>query len=296
MKKATIQPQPKPATQSAKATPAIVATTTKEQGSDKPDTPLGEGHIQNAFDIANAEMSEKVKDKVLTVSAVKQRLAEAKDAFNQGADHVKEGNAIAGEAGVKLYQAMTSGVIDTEETNAILRDVFGAKETSNGQPGKTPAGQGEVIRKRIVRAVAADEFVTNGGATSGFFKDLPPEAADEVQAVLDKLDADGSIWTAYDDLNKIKAKHRDKVNMAFDPAKIAAINESLGKPEAVLMLFNSTALFDEYRTLSKLLKVLGEGVTAMRLEEMNEQANDTGDGDIGADSEQAESEQLEAAE
>lgn len=278
----------------AATTPAVTPETTKPT----PTSSNQDGESQpvaNAFDIANAQMSEKVKDKVLTVSAVKQRLAEAKDAFNQGAEHVKEGNAIAGEAGVKLYQAMTSGIVDAEETNAILRDVFGAKETSNGQPGKTPAGQGEVIRKRIVRAVAADEFIANGGASSGFFKDLPAEAADEVQAVLDTLDADGSIWTAYDALNKIKAKHRDRAAMAFDPAKIATINESLGKPEAVLMLFNSTALFDEYRTLSKLLKVLGEGVTAMRLEEANE-ANDTGDGDIGSDEEQAESEQLQAAE
>lgn len=266
MVKATPQPQPEQPkeTTSKDVTPQPTEATTAELS----------GQSRNAFDIANAIMTQNAKDKVATISAVKQRLAEARDAFAAGEDRTKEGNAIADKAGIRLYQVRAAGLVSAEEVNAILRDVFGAKKKPDGGESKTPDGQGEAIRKRIVRMVQASEFV-NGETPTGFFATMPTEAAAEIEAVIASVDSDDlSMWSAYDSFADIKRKHTDKVAMAFDPAKIAQINEALGKPDAVERLAASVALFDEYKTLSKLLRVLGEGVQAIRDAEAAEMAED----------------------
>lgn len=221
----------------------------------------------NAFEVADAKISDTAREKALLVANAKQRLAEAKDLFAAGDEKAKEGSAIADKASVALYQGRAAGTVSAEEVSAVLRDIFGAKKKNDGSDSKTPDGQGEMLRKRIVRMTQAHEFVVldDVSAASGFFAGVPDDAVGEIEAVIASVDAgDLSIYSAYDQFAEIKREHTERVNFAFDPKKIAALNEALGKPEAIEKLAASTALFDEYVTLSKMLRVLGEGVTAIR--------------------------------
>lgn len=217
-------------------------------------------------------ISQMAAEKHAIMGDVRQKLAEAADAYKQGLDVNGEAQAIADNAAGRLYKGRTAGVISADELSAILGDVFGYKLKTDGKPGKTPDGQGEAIRKRIVRAVQAFEHV-NGRDGGAFFADLPKDASDEdgqtIQDVLDRIsEGETSLFTAYDRFAAIKkASQEARIPMAFDPKKIAAITESLSNvTTAAQHLIDNPALADAYAAM---LAVFGtvDGVAADMLAE-----------------------------
>lgn len=210
--------------------------------------------------------SQKIADKLSIVGTVKQRLAEAYDLFKAGDAKADEANEIAAEAGRRLYQARTSGVVTSNELSAMLGDVWGFKPKSDGTPGKTPNGQGEAIRKRVVRAVQASDYVENGEETA-FFKGLDEN---EVSAILDAVEAgEMSIYSAYDQFAALKRENTTRTETAFDPKKIAAIFEKLseggGVPAAQMFLANP-ALLAAYAALMDGIQTVDELAARMAAE------------------------------
>lgn len=215
----------------------------------------------------------KMKDgeaKAQTVSAVKQRLAEAADAFKAGDSRATEATQIADKAGVILYQGLVSDW-SMDEVNSIIGDAFGfqkkgdaKKRVNAGDPeaSKTPYGKGNFLRMRVVRMAQAVEHVTGSGDGTGqFFASLPKEADKEVAAIVEQVESgEISLYSAHDKFAALKGKYREPIALAFDPKKIAQINESLGSSKAVGIIGDSDDLLDEY---AELLETLGTLNTAL---------------------------------
>lgn len=213
------------------------------------------GGKKNIFAQAAIEMTQQVSDKLTVMGSVRQQLAEASDLYNAGDDKAKEATEIADKAAVSLYQARTANTVSAEEVSAILGDIFGYKPKSDGSPGKTPAGQGEAIRKRVVRAVSADEFCQTGDG-GRFFEGLPD---DEIKSVLEAVSQGSmSIWTAYERFAEIKRDHATKTVFAFDPKRIAGLVESLSEDGAADILRASPSLVAAYGALIDILNIVGE--------------------------------------
>lgn len=250
---------------------AAKATTTLEAGK-----PEGEAKPVNAFAARLAERADKGDEKVKVVTEVKQRLAEAYDAFNSGDDRLTEANQIADKAGVKLYQAQADGSMTADEVTALIGDVFGFQKkgstatrvnAGDSEASKTPFGKGNTLRQRIVRMVNASDYIDNG-AESGFFSTVPDEAEDEIAAVIAAVDSgDMSLFRAYDRFAEIKRAHVEKVPFAFDPAKIAALSTELLKAGAIERIAKSDALRDEYATLLEVIQTVGDGIAAIDAKE-----------------------------
>jgi hypothetical protein len=257
-RQSTKQPAPKPTAKGTANDNANPAAPVGTQPGEKP-APIVPVSKLNVFERAAADISRAVLDKMAVMGTIRQQLAEANDYFRQGEGKSAEGQRVADTAAFKLYQARTTGVITSEEVSASLGDAFGfkMKDGPNGTkvPGKTPDKQGEAIRKRVVRAVAAAEYVTNGeGGT--FFQGLPE---DDIASVVAALEADQmSIWTAYEAFAEIKREHQTRTDIAFDYKKIAAITETLSKDGSANVVLNSPLLIEAYGALVKILTVIGE--------------------------------------
>lgn len=217
-------------------------------------TPLSAGQPTNIFAAMRANVSESVQHKLQEMQVIRQRLAEAADLFSEGKGREAEASEIADDAALRLYQARADGLVSNDEISGVLRDIFGAVPRKDGTPGNTPAGQGAHIRKRIVRAVNALEYVTNGDG-GRFFEGLPEG---EVEDALNRLKNGGSIWSAYEDFADIRKAHMVRTNAAFDPKRIGAIVESLSEEGAAKMIAENPALVEAYAALLDVLNVLGE--------------------------------------
>lgn len=186
--------------------------------------------------------------KVQSLQRAKQHLAEAFDLYGASDDKIGEAKECSAKGALLLYQARTSGTLSNEEVNASLGDVFGYKAKRDGTPGKTPDGQGEAIRKRIVRASQAHDYVTGKDATA-FFDGLPE---DDVRSVVDGL-LEGNIpfWQAYEMFADIRKEHLVRVEPAFDPKRIAALADALSNDIATSadMFVTNPALLAAYTAL-----------------------------------------------
>lgn len=227
----------------------------------------GKGKRANIFTQASTQVQAQVAEKVTLVSQAKQSLAHAADLYNEGNDKAKEATEIADKAAVSLYQARVKGLASGEEVSAILGDVFGFKQKKDGSPSKTPDGQGEAIRKRVVRAVQAAEHINNGDG-GRFFEGLSEDSAAEdgttLAEVVAALEAGNtSIWTAYEKFAEIKRAHMVKTNAAFDPKRIAALVESLSEEGAAKVIASAPALVAAYGALIDVLQVVGEQAAAI---------------------------------
>lgn len=212
------------------------------------------GTKANVFTNAAAEVSKAVAAKVQLLSSARQRLAEASDYYNSGDSFTREATAVADKAAALLYQGRTNGTLSAEEVSAALGDVFGFKMKADGKPGKTPDKQGEHIRKRVVRAVNAMEYVTNGDG-GRFFEGLPEN---EIAGILNGLEGGAvSIWSAYDMFADVKKAHAIKTEAAFNPAAIAKIVEALTGETAGEIVRASPALVAAYGALIEVLAVIG---------------------------------------
>jgi hypothetical protein len=211
------------------------------------------------------------KHQILNVT--KQRLAEAADLFNEGGGKEREGRAIVDKASTELYTARANGVLSADELSSLLGDTFGWKAkkgpkdapVKGGDPdaSKTPFGYGEAVRKRVVRAVQAHEYVT-GADTSRFFEGLP---TDKVSDLLQQVETGTlSLWTAYDYMGNIKSEAATRINPAFDPKAVAKLVEALREPGAAQKFLANSALQDAYLAMHDMIIELDREAAALKRE------------------------------
>lgn len=209
----------------------------------------------NLFLMQAANISQQARRKIELMGDVRQRLAEASDLFAEGDDRREEATEVAAKAALGLYQARISGTISADEVSAALGDAFGWKKLKDGSPSKTPLGQGEAIRKRVVRAVSAAEYVSNGDG-GRFFEGLPEKEVDNVLTLMQN--GEMGFWAAYERFAEIKRENAIKTNPAYDPKKVAAFVESLSQDGAGDVIRNNPALIASYAALLDVLVTLGE--------------------------------------
>lgn len=250
-------------TKIAKNTVAIEITETVEATSDNEAfTPAletveasEEKPATNLFTKQASERNEKLARKAVLLSGAKQHLAEACDFYADASKSDNVANQAASKGAETLLFSQCEGLLSKEEVNAALGDIFGYKPKSDGKPGKTPAGKGEDIRKRIVRLHNAYEYAfgRDGGT---YFESLPK---DEVFAVVSNaMGGDVSVWTAYEQLAEIKKNHQEKVESAFNPKTIAALVEALAKDGAQEKIKANPALIANYGALIEVLEEIGK--------------------------------------
>lgn len=189
----------------------------------------------------------------------KQRLVEAADLYREGGAKAEEGKAIADKAAVKLFTARADGILSADQLSTLLGDSFGWKHKKDknkavkgGDPdaSKTPFGQGEAIRKRVVRAVQAHEYVA-GTDASKFFDGLPQE---KVTDVLNRVRNDQiSIWSAYDMLGEIKRENVTRADPAHDPKAVAKFVNALQDNGFVERFLANPDLQDAYLALHDMI-------------------------------------------
>lgn len=217
------------------------------------------GSRTNVFSNTAMEITHMAREKMAHLGEARQKLAEANDLSSKGEEFADEARETAASAIAILYQARVNGEVSAEEVSAALGDTFGYKPKRDGKPGKTPAGLGEPIRKRIVRLVQAAQFATanDGEDVSTFFKGMDKG---EIAQVLNEVDnSNMSPWSAYDRFAEMKRENADKrVNLAFDSKRIASIAAALTEVGAVDNLIADPGLWAAYGTLINVLRVVGE--------------------------------------
>lgn len=201
-------------------------------------------------------------DKARIMSEARQRLAEARDYFDEadsaGSEMLEKAQSEASRGALALYQAGRSGSMSQEERSELLGDIFGRKTKKDGSPSKTPDGQGETLRKRINRMINAAEFADDQRGGGSYFDDFP-DAADVAEIVSDMEVGNISIYTAYDNLTALKKAVRPAATpLQFDPARVLKLTEVLATAEAVETIADSTPLQMAYKGLLTQLLTLGE--------------------------------------
>lgn len=215
------------------------------------------------------DLASDVAKKALVMGSIRQKLALAADTFRDGNGMTKEATGYADEAATGLYQAISDGLVSKDEVSPVLGDYFGFKPKKGpggiGEvPGKTPAGEGEAIRKRINRLIAARDFAK--GEHIAYFDGCP---TDEIADVLNGVDnGTKSLWTAYEDLAAIVADHKEKTNAALDPKKVRAMADALSGTAAVQAFATNPALVEAYVLLSKMIALVDETAALLTAEEL----------------------------
>ena len=233
------------------------------------------GNATRASDNYKTEIASSAAEKSLAVSQAKQRLAEASDLAKNALATRAECDAIVAEAATILYQARCKAIATNDphgltmaEISAALGDVYGFKIVEKtGKPSKTPNGDGEAIRKRVVRLVAAHEYVNSAGLETesnkeSFFVDLDKA---EVSAVLDQVNnGHKSPYSAYDDFTKMKADAREKTERAFTAKVIAEIASALAGKDAALKFIGHPELLAAYVALSDIWNTVDIEIAALQ--------------------------------
>lgn len=195
--------------------------------------------------------------KMEAIATAKQRLAHAADLYGEGKSKNTEASDVANSGAIPLYQGRANGLLTNAEVSAVLGDIFGYKPKADGTPGKTPQGEGEALRKRINRAVAAFEYATGTNDGGKFFAGLPD---DEIYQVCSEVDhGTCSLFTAYERFADIKREHTAKTEQAFSVNHIESLCESLAKPHAVAIIADCPELTRVYALLNSLCTAIGEG-------------------------------------
>lgn len=239
----------------------------------------GNGHVipmrrkanaKNAALIRNERVSKAYEQKAQLVGAARQKLAEAADMAAQGGEAETQATQTASEAAGMLYQGRIEGVITDDEITNYLGDAFGYREKGNASnrvdPGhrdasKTPFGLGEVIRKRLVRSVKATDFVRSNGeeVPTAFFE--PLDVSDVAPLINELRDGKRTIWSVYNELGELKKKAggtSNRVAPAFDPARIAAMANTLGNDyeASVTTIAENDDLFNAWADLFGIIDVV----------------------------------------
>lgn len=223
----------------------------------------------------------RLDNKARLMTTTSQQLAEAYDLLQAGEGEKLKASAIINRVGLDLYQGRIKGLVTPDEVSSILGNQFGfrmkgdAKQTvpaGHKDASKTPAGDGNAIRMRIVRASQAYDYAVNGNGTA-WFADTPasailnvietlPHPADYSKPDGEMLDGDGtSLWAVYDRLAEVRKEGLEGVvDKAFNAKTIMAINAKLeGDIEVTLQTFRDTpGLREAYAALWNTLEALDE--------------------------------------
>jgi hypothetical protein len=260
--------QPKPRHDNTTDTAAqSVASTSEQMAASVAELPKPKGKAAaGGLTAISLGQREKLALKTQLMSEARQRLAEAADLFTQGGETSTEATMVASRAAGLIYQGRVAGAISPDEVSAMLGDIWGYKmkgdssqKVAAGHPkaSKTPHGQGEAIRKRIVRATQAFEFA-NGEDGGRFFEGLSP---DEVQPLVNELsDGKKTVWQVYDRLADIKREKSERVDAAFNPKAIDKIVAKLSEPASVERLAANDELLKAYAELKDVLAVIDEAL------------------------------------
>lgn len=229
------------------------------------------------FETEIATVTEAFRNKAQIIGDARQKLAKAAENATDSENLAGEALEASQEGAATLYQAWRNGVIDKPELTALLGDIFGWRmkgdsktrvTTGDKDQSATPYGTGEVIRKRIVRAHDALDYVTsNGNEGTAFFEPLD---VDDVAGTLNEFhDGKMSVFTLYDKLSTMKADATGtRPKAAFDPKRIAALAKQMGEnvnatADAVL---SNNGLRAAYLSLFQILQTVS-GVAADKLDE-----------------------------
>jgi hypothetical protein len=219
------------------------------------------------FDLVSAEEGQTVHQKAAFMGDIRQKLAEVADAAKRSGEEASETENLAASAATRLFLARKAGTISGDELSGLLGDIFGYKPKADGTPGKQPDGAGRTIKMRIVRALQGWDFV-NGGDGGRFFETMD---ANEVAPVINSIGRvkevehtdpatgtvtkevipDGpTVWSAYKLLGDLKSQSTVRVEMAFDPKKIAALGDKLIEAGARDKLLANPSLIKAYKYLA----------------------------------------------
>ncbi len=225
----------------------------------------------NALAAVDARQTEQVRNKVELVHDAETAIEETVKLAGNAATDAELSSKVA-EASAKvadiLFRGRVQGVLSPDETSELLGRGFGWKVKKNGEQSKTPHGQGEAIRKRVVRAVDAYTFVS-GGDAKAFFE--PLEIADVKPLVTEVMNGNRSVFTLYNDLGEMKQEASgNRPKPAFNPKNIlglaAALTENV---EASVALWHDTpGLFDAYVGLYRAVNLISEEYGAAYADEI----------------------------
>lgn len=211
------------------------------------------GTSRNLIEEQLASVGQRAVAKHELLVEARKELETANEFYAKGVGEADKAEEYAVRAGRRLYQARTTGLMAPDEVSALLGSVFGFKLKQNGEQSKTPEGRGEDIRKRVVRAHAAKEFVETGeGGT--FFEGLEPS---DIQPMLTELDnGTRTIWSVYQTLTDMKAANRDPVKPAFSERAIMAIASELNKEGSGEQFRANPALIAAYAELVQIVNMI----------------------------------------
>lgn len=224
-----------------------------------------------------AAVTEAFRNKATTLQTVRQKLAEVADMASESEELSGKALEQSSEAAALLYQAWRNSVVDKNEVSALLGDLFGWRKkgdsktkvrTGDKDQSATPFGPGETIRKRIVRAYNAAEYVATGDCDSmAFFE--PIEQKDVAAALNEFHDGKASIDKLFKTLSDLKAEATGtRPKAAFDPNRIAALAKQMGEnvnntADAIL---TDAGLRAAYRSLLQIIQTVS-AVAADKLDE-----------------------------
>lgn len=182
-----------------------------------------------SFDTWKASIAETIAAKVTLREEAKTLLSEAASTCKEGETFTAIGRDIASKAAYKLYQGQSQSLFTKQEVSSLLGEQFGFKVKADGTASKTPNGEGEATRKRVVRAVLAAGYIA--GDDVKYFEGCDKTAIAEV---LHKMDTGSiSVWSAYDYLGQIVADNRETIPLALSPSKLLKFVEDLAKPSNI---------------------------------------------------------------
>lgn len=229
------------------------------------------GARSSIFDMDETPVGESVGHKLQVSQEARQTLAQAKDLWDASAGQSVEAEELSAKAALQLSTAAIAGEMSPQEVSGALGDVFGFKPKADGSTGTTPAGQGEAIRKRIVRLTAAKRFVDSGEAADGFFKGMVPDAqatiklkdnrnVDVTPKDVIKMTFNGELgfWAAYEAFAAIKRSTQVPVPLAMNVKRIAEIAEYLQKDGIAEQFVKNGTLRQAYKSLWTIIRVVAE--------------------------------------
>lgn len=233
---------------------------------------LPTGRTRNAINERATEKAERLAAKVRHLSEARGFLTDARALHLEGEDFASDAQTSANKGAMILYQDRLSGVLTADEVSGILGDVFGYKPKNDGTPGKTPAGLGEPVRKRIVRAVSAAEYATSGDDVPAptFFKGL--DKGDVAQIVNELDNGNIGLWDFYRKSADLKSAASQRVNPAFDPRRILAMAEALSEPAAIGLWLKDARIEDAYATLVNVLAIVGSNPAVLEARDARQAA------------------------
>jgi hypothetical protein len=247
-------------TQTLKNTPQMASEATENENSLS-------GTNQKAITLramARATTSQTTVNKQAFLGDIRQKLAQVADEAKAHGEQAVETEKLADVSATRLYQARIAGVISAEELTAVLGDVFGYKPKQDGTPGKTPAGNGDAIRKRVVRAVQGWDYI-HGGDGGRFYEPMDREAVQPVIEKIGRMEGEGeeahiaegcSLWSVYKQLGDLKSQGSVRLPFAVDAKKIVGLTESVSETGFFDTLRSNQSLLSAYIGLADQLSIL----------------------------------------